>query len=137
MSADLIEEITPFGYRARMDTDHGRIVDGDTVDITVDFGFRTSHDVRVRLDGVNTAETHNTARDSEEFQQGMIHETFVRKWFEIGEDESIRRWPFGVLTEKDKTGKYGRYVAKIVRYSDGNVLNDDIIEAFPDTESEQ
>lgn len=128
------EDITPFGYRFRMDTDHARIVDGDTVEITTDLGRDIHHGITARLADVDTAETHNTAHDSEEYQQGMIHETFVRKWFEVGADESHREWPFALVSEKDETGKFGRFVAYIYRYSDGNCLNEDIIEAFPETE---
>jgi len=38
-----------------------RVVDGDTVDISVDLGFHISQQIRVRLNGINSPETSTPA----------------------------------------------------------------------------
>ena len=34
-----------------------RVIDGDTIDVTIDLGFDIFHQTRVRLYGINTPET--------------------------------------------------------------------------------
>lgn len=38
------------------------IVDGDTLDLTVDVGFKIRHDIRLRLDGINCPEVRGPER---------------------------------------------------------------------------
>jgi len=47
-------EVTPFVYRATID----RVVDGDTIDVTLDLGFDVKlHKQRCRLAGIDTPES--------------------------------------------------------------------------------
>ena len=58
-------------YNAKL----GRVVDGDTVDATVDLGFDTWKKVRIRLVGINTPESRT--RDLEEKARGLAAKQFV------------------------------------------------------------
>lgn len=114
-------------------SDIERVVDGDTLDLEIDLGFGitlTGDEARVRLLGIDTAETYGVPRDSDEYAAGQQHKAFVVEWVEGGgEDE----WPFFLETTKDdERGKYGRWLATILRRSDDAVLNDDLIDEFGD-----
>lgn len=39
-----------------------RVIDGDTIDVLIDCGFSIFHERRVRLDGINCAETHGRTK---------------------------------------------------------------------------
>src|SRR6056297_56934 len=91
-----------YEYRAQID----EVVDGDTIDVVVDLGFNMRRDIRLRLAGVDTAETYGVSHDSEEYARGVKHTQFVEQW--IGAD-TTSEWPFIVRTEKK--GKFGRYLA--------------------------
>ena len=43
-----------YQYKAKID----RIVDGDTMDIVIDLGFKITTNQRIRLKGINTPETY-------------------------------------------------------------------------------
>ena len=103
------------------------VVDGDTVDVTVDLGFRIHREIRLRLEGVDTHETYGVSKDSEEYRKGTEEKAFVEAWFGDAETEEFE-WP--VLIRTEKTGKFGRYIADVERKSDGAVLNSDLIERF-------
>jgi len=103
------------------------VVDGDTIDVTVDLGFRIHREIRLRLEGVDTHETYGVSKDSEEYRKGTEEKAFVQEWFEDAESEEFE-WPVRIRTEK--TGKFGRYIADVERKSDGAVLNSDLIERF-------
>ena len=47
-----------------------RVVDGDTIDVTIDLGFDILYKTRVRLYGINTPETRT--RDLEEKEKGKF-----------------------------------------------------------------
>lgn len=113
-----------FTFQARLD----RVVDGDTVDLLVDLGFRTQTQVRVRAMGIDTAEIYGVDEDSDEYRRGTRHADFARTWFE--ENAGDEDWSFVLATEKD-TGKYGRWPGRILSKSTGSVLNEEIADAFP------
>jgi len=117
-----------FTFQARLQ----RVVDGDTVDLVVDLGFRTRKRVRVRINGIDTAEVYGVPEGSEESQRGQTHAEFARSWFaaNAGEEE----WPFILSTEKDH-GKYGRWPGRIVSKQTGNVYNEDVVDRFPEVAS--
>ena len=48
-----------YKYHAELE----RIVDGDTYDFKVDLGFHTFTRIRIRMIGVDTAETYGVAKD--------------------------------------------------------------------------
>lgn len=115
--------IQPFTYRAKARD----IVDGDTITVTVDLGFKLRRSIDLRLRGVDTAEIHFVSQESEEYRRGQRHKEFVEEWLP---DNGAEEWPLRVRTHK--TGKYGRYLAEVVRAADGAVLNDDLLDEFGD-----
>jgi len=100
-------------YRARP----SRIVDGDTIDVTIDLGFRVVTFQRLRLAGVNTPEIRGAERPA-----GLDATEFVNEWIArartAGDD-----WPLVIKT--GKTGKYGRWIARLYNTA-GDCLNDDL-----------
>ena len=80
-----------------------KIVDGDTVDLSLDLGFYVTVVQRIRLDGVDTPEIHS--KDTQEKQLGQEAKNFIIKWFEENKDLTIK-------TKKDD--KYGRMLGEIL-----------------------
>ena len=87
-----------YEYRAKVD----RVVDGDTVDFIVDLGFKISFKIRTRLAGVNTPERGKT-----DFKKAtvMLENLLLAHADEDGYNI--------IQTDKDKTGKYGRWLVII------------------------
>ena len=48
-----------------------KLVDGDTMDLTIDVGFKMTTAQRVRLKGINTPETWRRKKTSDEYKKGM------------------------------------------------------------------
>jgi micrococcal nuclease len=105
------------------------VVDGDTIDVTVDLGFRIHREIRLRLTGIDTHETYGVDTDSEEYRRGIEETEFVESWIESGRVRD-KDWPFIIRTEE--TGKFGRYLAKVERKADGAILNDELLTEFGD-----
>lgn len=102
-----------------------RVVDGDTLDLVVDVGFRITREVRVRLAEVDTAEVYGpNASDV-----GQEQAQYVREWLAEAEGQG-QPWPLTVRTEQD-TGKYGRYIATVQR-GDGEYLAEALVSEWPD-----
>jgi micrococcal nuclease len=79
-----------------------KIVDGDTVDLSLDLGFYVTVVQRIRLDGVDTPEVHS--KDIQEKTLAQEAKQFVTKWFEENKELTIK-------TKKDD--KYGRMLGEI------------------------
>jgi len=77
-----------------------RVVDGDTMDLSIDLGFRIIHNIRVRLLDIDTPEVRGIQKSF-----GLAAKEAVKTWF----NDTDR--PFFV--ETSKTGKYGRWLARI------------------------
>ena len=96
------------------------IVDGDTLDVTVDLGFDITHKIRVRLLGIDTPESRT--RDLEEKARGLESKKYftkiVTKWVE---DDML-------YVKTEKKGKYGRYLGILFNPADSPTLNDHMIE---------
>lgn len=91
-----------YEYRAEL----VRIIDGDTLELNVDLGFGVHKVDRFRLARINTPETYGVKKDSEEYQRGMLAKKAVEENFALAESITIE-------TEKDKKGKYGRFIAEV------------------------
>ena len=98
-----------------------RVVDGDTIDVIIDLGFKITTHQRIRLQGINTPETYNVKRDSEEYKKGLAAKEFVIQRIEANEHEAY------IETDKD-VGKYGRYIAKIWLPDSDVSLNDELVQ---------
>jgi micrococcal nuclease len=109
-------------YRARCT----RVVDGDTIDVTVDLGFRLTATMRLRLWGIDTAEMND--KDEVLRKQAQDAKDLVTKvtLSPAGSTE----WPIRIETLKDPDN-FGRWLAK-VWYLDSDkgfevLLNDELI----------
>lgn len=83
-----------------------RVVDGDTLDLDVDLGFGVHKHDRFRISGINTPETFGVKKESQEYAEGMKAKNRL--------EELVTGKELIVKTEKDKKGKYGRYIANII-----------------------
>ena len=81
-----------------------RIVDGDTVDVTLDLGFDIHFFSRVRLYGIDTPESRT--RNKDEKARGLLSKKYLV--------ESIADKEVVIKTKmKDSRGKYGRVLGEI------------------------
>ena len=101
-----------------------RVVDGDTIDVTIDLGFDLFKKERVRIAGVDTPEKRT--RDLEEKALGIDATNWLKKKLEdtiAGEDElSIRTELVGGM------GKYGRLLGWLYIGEDLISLNELMID---------
>lgn len=84
-----------------------RVIDGDTVELIVDLGFRLRVDLIVRLYGINAPEIRTI--------EGKAAKARLSELLPKG--AAIR-----ITTLKDKTEKYGRYLG-ILSDGDGHEIN--------------
>ena len=83
-------------YKAKIN----RVVDGDTVDFSVDLGFHVCINIRTRLLGIDTPERgHEDWRKATAMLTGLLNEQ---------KDEDGY-----VVIKTKKTGKYGRWLVSI------------------------
>ena len=100
-----------------------RVVDGDTIDVTIDLGFDLFKKERVRVAGVDTPEKRT--RDLEEKELGIDATNWLKEKLEgavAGDDDLIIR------TELDGgVGKYGRLLGWLYVGADELSLNEQMI----------
>lgn len=106
-----------YHYKAKVD----RIVDGDTIDVVIDLGFKITTYQRIRLAKINTPETYNVKKDSEEYQKGMISKQYLELRI------AANNYEIQLETEK-VTEKYGRYIGTIWLADSTTALNDEMVE---------
>lgn len=82
-----------FHYSAKL----AKVVDGDTIDVVVDLGFKLSMHMRLRLARLNAPEVRG-----EEKKAGLETKRQLK--------ENITK---NLIISTHKTGKYGRYVAEV------------------------
>ena len=100
-----------------------RVLDGDTIDVTIDLGFDLYKKERVRIAGVDTPEKRT--RNLEEKELGIDATNWLKKELEdvlAGDDELI------VRTELvGGTGKYGRLLGWLYVGDEQVSLNEQMI----------
>ena len=100
-----------------------RVVDGDTIDVTIDLGFDLLKKERVRIAGVDTPEKRT--RDKEEKVLGIDATNWMKEHLEgaiKGGEELIIRTEL-----KGGTGKYGRLLGWLYVGEDTISLNEQMI----------
>ena len=100
-----------------------KVVDGDTIDVTIDLGFELYKKERVRIAGVDTPEKRT--RDLEEKALGLDATYWMKKQLEdtiAGDEELIIRTEL-----KGGTGKYGRLLGWLYVGDDTVSLNEQMI----------
>jgi len=99
-----------------------KVVDGDTIDVSIDLGFDVCTKQRVRLLGIDTPESRT--RDLTEKKFGLLSKKKLREWClkavasEKDDIEIQLRCP-----EKDSRGKFGRILAEVWVSEDGEWTN--------------
>ena len=106
-----------YQYAAKVE----RVVDGDTIDVVIDLGFKITTNQRIRLANINTPETYNVKRDSEEYKKGLASKNHVIQRL------AANNYAIKIETDKD-TGKYGRYIGMIWLADSETSLNDELVE---------
>ena len=100
-----------------------KVLDGDTIDVTIDLGFDLYKKERVRIAGVDTPEKRT--RNLEEKELGIDATNWLKKELEdvlAGDDELI------VRTELvGGTGKYGRLLGWLYVGAEQLSLNEQMI----------
>lgn len=95
-----------FKYNAIVDN----VVDGDTVDLSIDLGFSVWHKARVRLMGIDTPEKW--------FDYGKVVKQYVEQSLEGKKVEIV----------STKTDKYGRYLVQIYMSGLRSTFNQHLID---------
>ena len=99
-----------------------KVVDGDTIDVTLDLGFDVCTRQRVRLLGIDTPESRTS--DAEEKKFGLLSKKKLKEWClkavesEKDDIEIELRCP-----ERDSRGKFGRILAEVWVSEDGQWTN--------------
>ena len=91
-----------------------RVVDGDTIDVTLDLGFDILFKTRVRLYGIDTPESRT--RNKDEKARGKLSAKFLQDAINTAEQVVIR------TKLKDSRGKFGRVLGIVV--CDGKDINE-------------
>ena len=76
------------------------VVDGDTIDVTIDLGFSIYHTIRLRLADIDTPELNSTIL--EERERAKKSKMFVMQY--LGKE---------VVINTHSKDKYGRYIASV------------------------
>lgn len=106
-----------YHYKAKVE----RVVDGDTFDVVIDLGFKITTNQRIRMAKINTPETYNVKKDSEEYQKGMASKKFM--------EQRMAANNFEIELETEKTTeKYGRYLGTVTLADSAVTLNDELVE---------
>ena len=104
-------------------TEINRVLDGDTIDVTIDLGFDLFKKERVRIAGVDTPEKRT--RDLEEKALGLDATEWMKKHLEdtiAGDEELTIRTELG-----GGMGKYGRLLGWLYVGEDTVSLNEQMI----------
>lgn len=98
-------------------TEVNKIIDGDTIDVTIDLGFNIHIKQRVRLCGIDAPETRT--KDLEEKELGLNSKQWLERNLNTNQPLTIR-------TEKDD--KYGRILGWIYIGEEQVSINNQMIE---------
>ena len=96
-----------------------KVVDGDTIDASIDLGFDISLSKRIRLAGIDAPESRTT--NLKEKALGLESKEWLKKTLEDAKDILIK-------TEKpDSTEKYGRIIGHLFINDQETSLNNQMI----------
>lgn len=92
------------------------VYDGDSLRVSVDLGMNTwIHNVSLRLNGIDAPEIRGSERP-----QGLVSRDAVRDWCPVGSNVIIR-------TVKDRTEKFGRWMADVYPEGWEESINDRLL----------
>jgi|TARA_B110000467_G_C18334586_1_gene496339 micrococcal nuclease len=95
-----------------------KVIDGDTIDATIDLGFSIQIRERIRLYGIDTPETRT--RDLEEKKRGFAAKDRLEELI----DDSVE--PIIVQTTYDQRGKFGRVIGTLYSHIYQNLPDNSI-----------
>ena len=98
-----------------------RIIDGDTVDGSIDLGFGISVRKRIRLLGINAPETKLLSKIKNEADRYAERDAGLRAKDKLG--ELLTGKEVIIQTQLDKTGKFGRVLGTLITQDEGQNLN--------------
>jgi micrococcal nuclease len=107
----------PYIYRIK---EIHKIVDGDTIDASIDLGFDISLEKRIRLAGVDTPESRTT--NLKEKAMGLESKEWLKKKLEGAKDIIIK------TDLPDSTEKYGRIIGHLFINGQETSLNNQMID---------
>lgn len=81
-----------------------KVVDGDTMDVEIDLGFGIVTKQRIRLLGVDTPETYRPSCEAERVHGERAKQFVV---------SMLLNQKCKLVTDRDRKGKYGRYLGVI------------------------
>ena len=102
-----------------------RVVDGDTVDLEVQLGFRLVFTDRFRLYGINAPEVRGEDREA-----GQESTEWLRQRLFDGNGDPIE---LDILTLKDRRGKFGRWLVKLLDPDEIEGMDFPTLEAYVST----
>jgi micrococcal nuclease len=88
-----------YEYNAKVE----KVVDGDTIDCTIDLGFHTWKKIRVRMAGINTPESRT--RDLEEKERGLAAKNRLEEILKYNDNHC--------MLKISGLGKFGRALATV------------------------
>jgi len=91
-----------------------RVIDGDTIVVEIDLGFKIFTHQILRLKDIDTAEIFHP-KSPKEREEGIKAKIFVEQFLK---DKKL-------LIKTHKTGKYGRWLAEV--FADGENLNQKLL----------
>lgn len=93
-----------------------KVYDGDTITVDIDLGFGVQLKKQsIRLSGINAPEVRGPSRNKGIFSRDWLQRMIL--W------ETVR-----LVTEKDKTGKYGRWLGRVYLGQSEKSLNTQMVE---------
>lgn len=103
-----------------------RVIDGDTIEVMVDYGFDQFGKETIRLYDVDTPETRGSNVDK---VRGPLATNFTINWLEFQSNEGFSSGLIMNSRKYNPRGKYGRALADIYRPDDPISLNEALIAA--------
>jgi predicted flap endonuclease-1-like 5' DNA nuclease len=120
------EEAELYVYRAEAK----EVIDGDTIDLSVDLGFGARSALRIRLEGVDTAEIFFVEEGTGEREAGIEHKQFAEGYLygENGEPLPLTLKATGAAED------YGQWIGHVRAEGREETLSEVLIEEFPSVE---
>jgi len=95
------------------------VIDGDTIDVKIEFGLGFFCNARIRLKGIDAPEIKKVKKESSEYKNGTVAKYKVKKWF--AENGTC------IYVSAESRGLYGRWLGEIWADVGENSLNDYMI----------
>lgn len=109
-----------------------RVVDGDTVDISLDLGCNIEFKVRTRLTGIDSPEMRGDEKEKgKESRDHLVKLCCLYSLNLRKEGKFSGNAKLYVRTHKDKKGSFGRYLVELVgidKYDNIVILNQKMVE---------